>query len=266
MRILCLITLTLITSLFANEVINVHVQQRNPELFWDKTTQTAQGPIIEISNELFKNLKLTPAYSPVPWVRTLRAAKNAEEIFLIRHSMTDERRSFLNPILYGFEERNVLFYSLKKRNIQISSYEDLKKHNIGFRRGSFYFPGFMEDKKLKRTPIRTDEQLIKMLSVGRLDLVIFNYENLFQKTLSKMKDVKQSEFQKQLYVKKYLNPRYFSIPLKSKLNKSHKKINCEMYRLRKNGFVNKAFKGAGLKPLIQSYIHNISKKQSLSCK
>lgn len=243
--------------------VRVNVQDRRPEIYMKDKTPV--GPIADILNTAFKAVKLRPKYYFVPWSRTLHMAKNNQDLILIRHSMKEERREFLRPIVYGSESRKVLFFKNKKSKVNANNIAELKKQKIGYRRSSFYFPEFSDGKGFSKFPVNSDKQLIKMLLSERVDFIIFNNKNILEGHLKEM-GLKFSEyFEEVKYSHTYQNPRYISIPKASKYNKFYKKLNCQIFKMRRSGEISKFFENYGL-TLSQTFDDPDSIRQIKNCK
>ncbi|OIQ16162.1 MAG: hypothetical protein BM556_16005 [Bacteriovorax sp. MedPE-SWde] len=249
----------------AEEVINVQYQDRRPEVLKGEDGRVT-GPISDIAKSLFSVSNENAKFSLVPWARSLHVAKNGHDVFLIRHSMTDKRRKFLLPIIYGLEKRYVKFYKRKNFKLNIKTLEDLKRHSIGYRRKSFYFPKFTKKDGFSKVETGSDTQLIKMLLNERIDLIVFNQRKILEGHLSEMGLSFDKVFQEVGYTHTFLNPRYFSIPKRSKYSRLYDKLNCEMLNLRKSGLVTKAFKKYKLIAPRQIYSDRDTISQIASCK
>ena len=249
---------------YGTENIEVHYQDRRPEML-RSDSGSPQGPIIEIAAHLLNALGLTPSFRYVPWARSLRMAQNNADIFLIRHSMPDERRLYLDPIVYGLETRHVHFYKRKGSNVHVETFEDLYKYNIGMRRKSFYFSKFQTDPLLSKVAVNSDDQMIRMLMSNRIDLIIFNQEKIFIDHLKAMDIEMENKFEETQYKHSYLNPRFFSIPKESKNSKLYQQLNCKMYQLRKSGFITETFQKYNLMPPAQKFTDIDSLQQVKNC-
>jgi len=249
---------------YGAENIEVHYQDRRPEML-RSDSGSPQGPIIDIAEQLLKSLGLTPLYRYVPWARTLRMSQNNADIFLLRHSMPDERRLYLDPIIYGLETRHVHFFKRKGSSVQVETFEDLYKYNIAVRRKSFYFPRFQADPQLNKIAVNSDDQMIRMLMSNRIDLIIFNQEKIFIDHLKAMNIEMENKFEETQYKHTYLNPRFFSIPKESKNSKLYQQLNCKMYQLRKSGFITQAFQKYNVIAPAQKFTDIDSLQQVQNC-
>lgn len=270
MRSVCILVLLFFSlTSFAEQTVAVHFQHRPPQLTIQENNFFS-GPIYDITIELIKKMNWKADYQAIPWIRTLAEARTGKDILLVRHSMTKERKSFLSPILYGFEKRRVYFYMNTESWFKLNKLEDLYGLRIGHRRGSFYFEKFNTDNFKNKVGLTNDIQLIKMLLNKRIDIAIFNDPDIFIKNIEKLKKedskinstlLKESDFKYTFH-----NARYFSIPKFSKLNNKFEKINCQMYKMRKSGFISRAFKKYNLKVPGQNFSSELSIDQKKLCK
>ncbi len=72
------------------------------------------------------------------------------------------------PIL---EKNSIRFYTLKGHEVVINKYEDLYSYEVGFQRGTSYFPRF-DDDEVKKYPVVSPVQAVNMLARNRLDVII----------------------------------------------------------------------------------------------
>jgi polar amino acid transport system substrate-binding protein len=84
----------------------------------------------------------------------------------------DERALYMDYIEPPYYKCSTVFYVRKGNSSLIKSYDDLKKYLIGYVDNSAYFEPFDSDKNLIKRSVTTESQLIKMLSVGRVKIII----------------------------------------------------------------------------------------------
>lgn len=252
-------------NLYANKDKPLHVSIHNiPPISYYENNKF-KGPMITIVDQLLKDLNMKGEYHLIPWARTLSMAREAFPTLIIRHSMNKDRKTFLKPILIGFEARKVQFIKNKNQRVLINSYKDLTKYKVGVKRGFFYSDNF-NSQKLKKETVNNDLQAFKMLSRGRIDLfATYSFSEL--KTLLKSNGVDfDKHYELISFSEDFENPYYFSIPLNSSILHHHKPISCQILKYRKNGFITKAFKDLNLPPLTQDFQASVSKKQAALCK
>lgn len=105
----------------------------------------------------------------LPWARALKKAQTGEYDGLYLSYYVKEREPwfvFSKPI----GETRTGFYKLKERNISYTTLQDLKPYTIGVTRGAAVSPDFDNADYLAKEFITSDEQILKMLLKGRIDL------------------------------------------------------------------------------------------------
>lgn len=225
------------------------------------------GPVIDVLNYIGELENLDLVFREVPWPRSLMNAKLGQVDLLPRHSMNPDREKYLAPILLGFENRVVNYLLSPKLKVQVFEFNDLKPLVIGMLRGSFYGKELLklnEDATIVYT--NSIEQLLQMLSAGRVDVVpIQNLswaENAYQK-LSEQENIEKyviADFKEE-----FLSGKYLSIPKRSKFFKRYHSINCTVFRMRKNKIMDSIYIRHGVLPFYQHFEHAQSLKQEASC-
>lgn len=226
------------------------------------------GPVIDVISHIGEVENLDLVFREVPWPRSLMSAKLGQVDLLPRHSMNPDREKYLAPILLGFENRVVNYLLSPKLKSQVFEFNDLKPLVIGMLRGSFYGKELLklnEDATIVYS--NSIEQLLQMLSAGRVDVVpIQNLswaENAFQK-LSEQENIDKyviAEFKEE-----FLSGKYLSIPKRSGFLKRYHAINCTVFRMRKNKIMDSIYIRHGVLPFYQHFEHAQSLKQEASCK
>ena len=105
----------------------------------------------------------------LPWARALKRAKTGEYDGLYLSYYVKEREPwfvFSKPI----GETRTGFFKLKGRNISYKTLQDLIAYKIGVTRGAAVSPEFDNADYLAKVFITSDEQILKMMLKGRLDL------------------------------------------------------------------------------------------------
>lgn len=169
-----LVLVTCIATFFStcslSETFTAHCRDYPPELSFEngKCVGVLPDLVTDIVNELGHQI----VWIKAPWIRSIKDSKNGKVDLLIRHSMTIERRLFLQAIPYAYYIRNISFYKSPTFKSDIKSYEDLKKVNVGAIRGNFYSPRFSTIEAEELTLVGTTKQLVGMLKLARIDVVI----------------------------------------------------------------------------------------------
>jgi len=134
------------------------------------------GTDVLMLEEVAKQIGIVLEYVECPWRRCLVMIEHGDVdlISSITKSPTRERylRFIEPPYRNGYD---IYFYT---QGPDLRRYEDLADLTIGFIRGSAYFDRFDEDQSLAKFAVTREDQLIEMLSKGRLDVVVGIGRNL----------------------------------------------------------------------------------------
>ena len=213
------------------DTFSAHCRNYPPDLFFDGNK--CVGIVPDLVIDIFSDLGHDIIWLNAPWSRSYREAQKGNVDLLIRHSMTPERKLFLDAITYGYYIRELSFYKSPHFNSSVNSYSDLKQHNIGAIRGNFYSPRFENLDTKILTLVGTTKQLIGMLDLGRIDLAVTSS--------SHSEELFKHKFEKASFVDSFYNPLYVSIPKKSKASKYYKTIAKVLLDYRKSGKINQYF-------------------------
>lgn len=224
------------TNLFADTLL-VHCRDYPPELIFEDGI--CIGPVPDMVSDILAELGHKIEWVNMPWIRSYHDAKLGKVDLLIRHSMTEERKSVLHAITYGSFNRRVFFYKSPMFEPDIKSYADLKNVYIGAIRGNFYSPQFSKIDMSKLLLVGSTEQLVGMLELGRIDVAITSE--------SHNKEFFASRFEKATFVDTFPNAEYISIPLKSDAIKHQKKISDLVKKYRETGKINHYFERYGFR-------------------
>ena len=105
----------------------------------------------------------------VPWARAIQAVQSGQSQVILGVYFTQERSAYLafsDPITFI----ETVLFSLKSRQIQYQSLNDLRPYLTGVVRGSSYGEDFDKADFIKKYPVANETQNIDMLIWGRLDL------------------------------------------------------------------------------------------------
>jgi polar amino acid transport system substrate-binding protein len=137
-----------------------------------------KGLDIEILDEISKKLNIKIQVRRSPWARSLENIKTGESDIITGVAYTDERAEFIDYVEPSYYSVNPVFYVQKGKGHLIKNYSDLNSYSIGYSIKSAYFEPFNSDRKLKKVELSTEAQLIKMLVLGRVDVIIGTNPNL----------------------------------------------------------------------------------------
>lgn len=233
-----LITFILILQAITSnaEEFTAHCRDYPPELSFDGNK--CIGAIPDLLTDIVNELGHEIFWIKAPWIRSIKMAKDGDVDLLIRHSMTQERKLFLNAIPYGYYTRELSFYKSPAFNSEVKSYNDIKQHNIGAIRGNFYSPTFSTLDTNILTLVGNTDQLLGMLERGRIDLVVTSS--------SHSEELFSERFEKVTFIDSFYNPMYLSIPKKSKASKHYKDIAKLLLEYRKSKKIDQYFQKYGL--------------------
>lgn len=128
------------------------------------------GFMTEIIREAFKRADYEADVKFLPWKRALEGTKSGKHdgLYTVYHRKErEEWFVFSDPLpanVWGF-------YRRKGSNISFEKFNDLQPYTIGVVRGYVVPPGF-EEAKLKTALAKDDEENLRKLHKGRLDLVL----------------------------------------------------------------------------------------------
>lgn len=222
-------------------VWQAHCRDRHPVIYVEKGE--CKGPGAAVINQVITRLGHKVNWSNVPWARTIKVAETGQVDLIPVHSMTPERKDFLDPMLLGYDKRYVYYFALANRLLEVKHFDELKPHIIGALRGAFYCPQFNDNQnQLKVSFVNNNGQLINMLKAGRIDLAITSEQHEMQ-FFAKDPQLKQME-----YVDISKNGRYFSIPLMSPLHQYAKQVHQIVNDMRTSGEITRLFESYGVEP------------------
>ena len=138
--------------------------------------------------ELARRVGATLEYVECPWRRCLLMLETGEVDLISSLTRSPERERYLQFIEPPY--RNGYDISFYTRGADLGRYEDLRGLTIGHIRGSAYFDRLDQDRSLTKFAVTREDQLLEMLSRGRLDVVVgigHNLDYLIQRrNLSKL--------------------------------------------------------------------------------
>jgi polar amino acid transport system substrate-binding protein len=134
------------------------------------------GTDVLMLEELADQIGIVLEYVECPWRRCLVMAEAGEVDVISSLTKSPERERYLQfiepPYRNGYD---IYFYT---RETDLKKYEDLQGLSIGHIRGSAYFDRFDGDRRLTKFAVTREDQLLEMLSRGRLDVVVGIGRNL----------------------------------------------------------------------------------------
>lgn len=113
-----------------------------------------------------------------PWARALEMMKTGEADLITGIAFTAERAEYLAYVPTSYYSVTPVFYTQKGKAGLLRSYADLAGRSIGYSLNSAYFEPFNSDTKLEKVGLATEEQILKVLSLGRTELAIGTDPNM----------------------------------------------------------------------------------------
>jgi len=132
--------------------------------------------IIEVFNEVAKEMGVTFKYKFLPWKRCEYAVKNNEAWGAIPYIETEERNKQFNFSIPIYKSHIKFFYYSSERHSQqipFSKLADLKGLRIGGILGYYYIKTFT-DAGLEVELVPDEEQNLMRLATGRVNLIAMN--------------------------------------------------------------------------------------------
>lgn len=131
------------------------------------------GADTEIMAEVARRMDVTFVWQRRPWARCMIELKAGEADIITGVAKTLERQSYIVYSAIPYYTCSPAFYVKRGYlGFSIVQYKDLKGLSIGLVRDSAYFDQFDKDKTLRKEVGNTEEQLLKMLEEGRLDVIV----------------------------------------------------------------------------------------------
>ena len=137
-----------------------------------------KGIDIDIVERLATELGITIEIQRHPWARALEMMRDGQADMVTGAARTPEREAFMHYVPVSYSAVRPVFYTLKGKGSAIRSYRDLYGKNIGYSFLSAYFEPFNSDLKLNKIGLSTEQQLLQVLALKRIDLVIGTDPNI----------------------------------------------------------------------------------------
>lgn len=166
------------------------------------------GIDIDLLEMLGKHLNIQIEIQRHPFARALEMINKGEADLISGVAYTKKRAEFISYVPTSYFTVRPVFYAQKGKGSLIQTYNDLYKGKVGYSLHSAYFDPFNSDTEINKLGLSTEEQLIKMLAMGRLDLIIGTNPNLAY-------DIKRYGFKEKVeqtqYVPEKMTPIYIGL-------------------------------------------------------
>lgn len=131
-----------------------------------------QGYAIQMLREIFASQQQEVHFEFLPWPRALLQAKEGQAVAVVTIWYSAERAKYLNypTPLYS---NKVMLYHNKQRPVVFTQLDQLPatKLRLGMVRG-YSYPEVIEQLPFDKVEVNTDLESLKMLALGRVDLVV----------------------------------------------------------------------------------------------
>lgn len=135
------------------------------------TEDGVTGLYVEIFNEIADRVGWQVRYVEAPFRRVLLMMEEGDVDVMLGPLKTEEREQVMAFVAPVFPPERKLFFYHREEN-RITGYEDLYGKKIGVLAGASYFERFNMDEELTKEPISRYENLMRMLEMGRVDVVV----------------------------------------------------------------------------------------------
>ncbi|MBB6481176.1 substrate-binding periplasmic protein [Spirochaeta isovalerica] len=147
-----------------------------PPYDWAVDENTFAGAAVELLERVIPpGVMLQPAV--FPWKRAMLLAENGEIDLLMPLRITPERSEYLNFLPNRAFRNPIVVFKLKRRDISLSEFSDLKPYVGGVSRGDTFGGGFDEywRSELTMEVADTMAQNFRKLEFGRIDYFVTGY-------------------------------------------------------------------------------------------
>ncbi|MEE4315054.1 MAG: transporter substrate-binding domain-containing protein [Desulfofustis sp.] len=178
--LLCLsgIVLPAVTAAFDQPLVMV-TEEWPPFRINDDTTHSGfRGIDIDIVKQVADRLGVPISIQRHPWARALEMMRNGTADMITGVAHTEEREAFMQYVPVAYCSVRPVFFAQKGKGSLVRSYRDLSGKTIGYSLHSAYFEPFNSDTKLNKRGLSTEQQLLQVLALGRLDLIIGTEPNI----------------------------------------------------------------------------------------
>lgn len=167
-----LILITLVYGfVLANKNISIYTEDNPPLNYLDN--DTLKGPSVEIVQTVLTKLDNDAQIRAIPWARAYHYAQNKRNTALFSTTRNKQRENLFKwagPIA----KKQRAFFALAESNIKLNSIEDAKNYQIAVLRSGSSEQYLKANNFVNIVSSNTDEQSLRMLLHGRIDLVLLS--------------------------------------------------------------------------------------------
>ncbi|MDN3648085.1 transporter substrate-binding domain-containing protein [Reinekea marina] len=216
-----------------------HCRDRSPELI--PTRMACIGPVADVVQTALQRMGHQIKWEHKTWDETIEIAETGGVDLLLRHSMSAERKQFLDEVAYGYEVREVFYYLSPSYAGDVRNKAELNKLRVGALEGSIYSAEFAENSTVTKVEFSNTNDLIEALESGSVDAVVTSSAH----DMDRIHIVPQAR--RASYIENFYNGRYVSIPKASKRSKYFEEFKQTIEAMAKSGEVTEIFNRYGLK-------------------
>ncbi|KAB2889713.1 MAG: amino acid ABC transporter substrate-binding protein [Desulfobulbaceae bacterium] len=137
-----------------------------------------RGIDVDIVEKLAGELGVAIEIQRHPWARALEMMRTGQADMVTGAARTAEREVFMHYIPVSYCAVRPVFYTQRGKGQSIRTYQDLYGRKIGYSLHSAYFEPFNSDTRLDKVGLSTEQQLLQVLALGRLELIIGTDPNI----------------------------------------------------------------------------------------
>ncbi|MEH6346726.1 MAG: transporter substrate-binding domain-containing protein [Bermanella sp.] len=194
-----------------------------------KKTDSITGVEAEFMKEFARRLGFSVSLITRPWKRSLLMMRSGGADVMPALLKKEDREDYLHYLNTPYLTRNDKCFYVKKGNSSlIENYEDLYGIKVGIMGGGSYFSRFDKDAKIKKVLVTHDDQLMRMLPLGRIDTVVGTC-NIMQYQISTQK--LHNEIEEALYRYSEPNAVFITVSKKSKFVNQLSRFNDVMNKM-----------------------------------
>ena len=166
-------------GLFAQTKLVMVTEEWPPFRIVDHGTASGfTGIDVDLAEKLEKAIGLPIEIQRRPWARALEMMKSGEADLITGIAHSEERAAYVLYVPTPYWSVVPVFYAQKGKGAAVRSYGDLAGKSVGYSLRSNYFEPFNSDGSLEKVGLSTEAQILKMLSLGRIDLAIGTNPNI----------------------------------------------------------------------------------------
>ena len=159
------------------EVIKVSSDPWEPWVIGNPGEEAKGGTGVNIAREIARRLNKTFEIRIYPYERCLKQMQSGERDMLLMVKKTPERETYMAFSDVASTDPQLVYYNPEKiKSFEWNTWADFKPYRIGLVRGFDYgeFTKAAKTHPLQIEPVANDNQNIKKLFAGRLDLILVN--------------------------------------------------------------------------------------------